>query len=400
MSVGGHFARPRFGAMWSERMSVDATAWQELRKQMPVCERWAYFDHAAVAPIPDVARRAIIRWAEEAATEAELAWPRWRRRLEDVRTMLARLLNADRDEIALVRNTTEGLSIIAEGFPWQAGDNVVVAEDEFPTNLFPWLNLRSRGVVTRLVPSRQERVGPEDFARCVDARTRMIAVSWVAFATGHRRNLDGFARLAHSIGAWLVVDGIQALGAFPLDTRKIPIDALAADGHKWLLGPEGAGCLFVRRERIGQLRPVQVGWNSVRHAGRFDRPEFALKDSAARFEGGSPNMAGFHALAASLELLEPFPLEGRAARLRFLTDRVVQCVRELGGVVCSDRSENAFSGIVAAEFPGVSAAAIKQRCLELGVVLNERAGRVRISPHVYTSEEDIARLRDALKSVL
>ncbi len=259
--------------------------WDDFRRQMPVARRWAYFDHAAVCPLPQPAFAALSALAADMTENGDAHWLRWAQQVENVRRTSARLLGAEPAEIALVRNTTEGINLVAEGFPWQPGDNVVTLADEFPSNQYPWLNLASRGVETRRVAVTEGRVEIERLAAACDARTRIVSVSWVGYASGWRNDLDALVELAHCRGAYLFVDAIQGLGVFPLDVRKTPIDFLAADGHKWLLGPEGAGIFYLRREHLELLRPLGLGWNSVR-GNDFNHIDLTLKDSAARVRGG------------------------------------------------------------------------------------------------------------------
>ena len=188
------------------------------------------------------------------------------------------LINADRDEIAFINSTTQGIGLIAEGFPWRDGDNVVTAADEYPSNLFPWMNLASRGVDVRQVPSRDGRIWLEDLVAAIDRSTRVLAISHVEFATGFRNDLDALAEICQARGVALFVDAIQGLGPHRIDVRQTPIDFLAADGHKWLLGPEGAGFLFVRRDWIDRLRPIGVGWHSV--VGSYNAPTDRVPSSS------------------------------------------------------------------------------------------------------------------------
>ncbi len=266
--------------------------WAEFRHQMPVTSRWAYFDHAAVAPLPAPMRDAVIRYAQQAADDGDTVWPAWNRRVEEVRNLAARLIAADPDEIALIRNTTEGIGLVAEGFPWQAGDNVVTLDNEFPSNQYPWMNLASRGVETRRVPTDNGRVDLDRLAEACDRRTRIVSVSWVGYASGWRIDPAEVASRAHERGALLFVDAIQGLGAFPLDAHATGIDFLAADSHKWMLGPEGAGLLFVRREHLGLLRPLGVGWHSVAHSFDYTKIELDIKPSAAALRGGHGQRRG------------------------------------------------------------------------------------------------------------
>jgi cysteine desulfurase/selenocysteine lyase len=377
-------------------MSQDSPSWADFRRQMPVTRRWAYLDHAAVAPLSAPSAKAMQEWIGDLTENGDVGWSRWETRVEDVRRHGAALMGADPAEIALIRNTTEGVSLVAEGFPWQPGDNLVTLADEFPSNIYPWLNLASRGVETRRVPVEQGGVDLARLAEACDARTRMIAVSWVGYASGWRHDLAELVDLARAKDAYLFLDAIQGLGVFPLDVRATPVDFLAADGHKWLLGPEGAGLFFVRREHLDLLRPLGVGWNSVVQAHNFMRIEPNWKPSAARYEGGSYNMAGLMGLGASLELLAQFGAAAISAHVLELTDLACRRLTEIGGIICSSRDPRHASSIVSFELPGQSPSQVRQKCLQHDVALGSRAGRVRISLHAYNNVDDIERLIVAL----
>lgn len=379
-------------------MSTSDSAWADFRRQMPVAGRYAYFDHAAVSPLTAAAQAAVVRWADEAAGGGEANWPRWVVKLDALRNTAARMINAGADEIALVANTTTAISYVAEGFPWREGDNVVVPRSEFPSNMYPWLNLAPRGVEVRRVPTQGERLNLDDVVAACDSRTRLIAVSWVGYQTGWRNDLARLAEIAHGRGASLLVDAIQGLGVLALDVGAVPIDFLAADGHKWMLGPEGAGIMYIRRARLDALRPIGVGWNSVPQTGDFTKNAFQLRDSASRYEGGSQNMPGLLALGASLDLLTSWGAERLEARLLDYGERVCAALRSLGATIASAREPHRGSGIIACELPGQDPLAVKRRCLARDVVLNARAGRIRISPHVYNDQSDLDRLVDALRS--
>lgn len=364
---------------------------------MPVAQRWAYFDHAAVAPLSGPAQRALAQWAEDATANGDAFYPGWMHRIEETRQRAARLIGARLEEIALVPNTTAGISLVAEGFPWEPGDNVVVPDNEFPSNQYPWMNLAARGVQTRRVPTEAGRVPLERLAAACDHRTRIVSVSWVAYSSGWRHDLDRLAEMVHGHGALLFLDAIQGLGVFPLDVGRTPVDFLAADGHKWLLGPEGAGIFFLRREHLERLRPLGVGWNSVVHAHDFNRVELTIKQTAERYEGGSSNVAGLLALGASLELLGRFGSEAIARRVLETTDLACRRLEEIGAQIQSDRGEPHASGIVVFQLPGRDPEAVRRQCLERQVVLSCRAGRLRISPHAYNDPSDVDRLIESLR---
>ena len=377
-------------------MPSDVPSWRQFRQAMPVAKKWAYFDHAAVAPLPEAARMAIAAWLDEAADEGDTNWQSWSRQVEATRIAAAKLLGATAAEVALLHSTTEGINLVAEGLDLRSGDNIVTLDNEFPSNAYPWLNQAYRGVETRRVATDDGRVDLDRLAEACDERTRVVSVSWVGYASGYRVDLAAVAEIAHCRGAFLFVDAIQGLGVFPLDVSNTPIDFLAADGHKWLLGPEGAGLFYVRRELLERLRVVGVGWHSVPHASDYSRIELVFKPTAARFEGGTQNMAGFIGLGASLELLNLHGTQAISRQVLAMTDLACEELSELGAIIHSHREGDCRSGIVSFELPGQDPQALRQKCLTRGVALACRNGRLRIAPHGYACEEDVERLVEAL----
>jgi cysteine desulfurase/selenocysteine lyase len=303
-----------------------------------------------------------------------------------------------------VGNTTAGISLVAEGIDWRPGDNVVTLADEFPSNVYPWFNLESRGVETRRVPTDVSgRLELERLAEACDERTRIVTVSWIGFATGYRHDVKRIAAIAHEHGALMFLDAIQGLGAFPLDVNELDIDFLAADGHKWMLGPEGAGIAYIRQEHLEKLRPFGVGWHSVTPGQDYTHVELNLRPAAARYEGGTMNVCGNLALGASLKLLTELGIDAVAAAVLDITDRACERLAEIGATIVSDRRPDhrggeQRSGIVAFELPGRDPMALKRHCLKQQIVLGCRAGRLRISPHAYNNGEDLDRLVEVLRS--
>ena len=382
------------------RVPVYPEIQSRFRAQMPVTAKWAYFDHAAVAPLPEPARAAIATWLKETAEEGAVPWQSWSQQVERTRLAAATFVGAEVEEIALVPNTTTGISLVAEGFPWREGDNVVTLANEFPSNLYPWLNLASRGVETRKVPVDDGRVDLNRLKEALDDRTRLVSLSWVGFASGWRIDVAAAAELCHRLGCLFILDAIQGLGVFPLDVKQTGIDFFAADGHKWLLGPEGAGLLYVRREHLDLLRPLGLGWHSVASSGGFTS-EMNLRPTAARYEGGTQNMAGMIGLGASLALLADLgvgPSHSPVAEpVLSMTDYASEWLASIGAVLISPREGAHRSSIVTFQLPGRDSAEVRKALLAAGIVTSCRGGGVRISPHGYATREEIDRLIEVLR---
>ena len=374
--------------------------WTTFRSHFPVAARWAFFDHAAVAPIPDTAVAALGEYGRRIAENGLADVRFWADRVAEVRRLAARLVNAPAvEDVCFVPNTTAGIGLVAEGFPWRPGDNVVLAAEEYPSNQYPWLNLAARGVEVRSVPSRGNRVEIDDVHAAMTDRTRVLAVSFVQFASGFRADLDALGELCRERGTFFFVDAIQGLGVFPLDVQRTPIDALAADGHKWLLAPEGAGIAYVRREWIDRLHPIGVGAHSVVNPFEYGAIDFRLKRHAGRYEGGALNLTGITALGASLQLLLDAGIEAVSRRVLDLTDDLCDRAGSAGLEVFSSRLASDKSGIVSLTKPGAEPKAVFKRCREAGVVVNVRAGRVRVSPHAYNTTDEIDRFLAAAREV-
>ncbi len=324
-------------------------------------------------------------------------WLDWEAKLRNLRGDLGRLIHAHPDEIAFVNSTTQGIGIVAEGFPWRVGDNVVTAAEEYPSNLYPWMNLASRGVTLKTVPSREGRVWVDDLIAAVDDATRLLTISHVEFSTGFRNDLDALGSFCRDRGIAFFVDAIQGLGPLVIDLARTPIDFLAADGHKWLLGPEGAGFLYVRREWIERLRPTGVGWHSV--VGSYNSPtsELTLKPTAERWEGGSFGMPGLQALAASIGLFLEIGAEAVSQRILERAEAVREIVRSADWSIYGSQRLEDLSGIVACEKPDVDPNEVVRTLKSEGIVTACRRGRLRFSPHIYNNQDDFQRLRDALR---
>jgi cysteine desulfurase / selenocysteine lyase len=371
--------------------------WSALRAaEFPVAERWAFLDHGGVSPLPARTARVLAEYAEDVSRNGAAGLRPWAERTEDTRRRLARLLNCDPLDLALVKNTGEGLVIVAEGYRWRPGDNAVVAAEEYPSNQYPWMNLADRGVEVRRVLSRGNRIALDDLAAAIDSRTRVLALSFVEFASGFRNDLAAVGGLCRDRGVLFCVDAIQGLGVLPLDVGRLPVDFLATGAHKWFLGPQGSGVLYIRRALLDVLHPVGIGAHSVRDAFNYDHVEFDLKPNAGRYEGGTLNLAGFAAWGASLGLFEEIGAAAIERRVKALTEYLCDRARAAGITVFSSREPNEWSGIVSLVVDDPRG--LVKRCRAAGIVVNARGGRLRVCPHVYNTEDELDRLIGVLAS--
>ena len=365
-----------------------------VRALFPVTKRFAYLNTAAVAPLSTRARNAMRRLVQDQCERGAVNYERWFQTYDDCRVAAARLVHGGPDEIALVANTSAGISTVARGLRARAGDNVVIPAAEFPANVYPWMALR--GVEVRRVPKRGGRLLAEDVAARVDGRTRAVSVSSVDWLTGHRVDLDAIGAAAHEYGALFVVDAIQSLGAQPIDVEASRIDALAADGHKWLCGPEGAGLLYVRRDVRERVAPTRPSWLSVRHPTGFLEYDLAPPPNARRYEDGTPNTAGFSGLLAAIELVLEVGVDEIARGIHALACRLRAGARERGLELAHDSDDpDETSGIVSfpLEDAPVYATALEQR----GVIVAAREGYLRVAAHHFNNDEDIDRVLEAFQ---
>jgi len=360
----------------------------DLRAVFPVTRNFAYLNTAAVGPLSTRARNAMRGLLRDQCEHGAANYGDWFAEYDRCREAAARLLGASPDEIALVANTSSGISTVAQGVHAGAGDNVVIPDAEFPANVYPWMALP--GVEVRRVAKRDGRLRVEDVAAAVDGRTVALSVSFVDWITGHRADLPALSEVARSCGALFVVDAIQGLGAFPLDVKACGIDALAADGHKWICGPEGAGILYVSREARERIAPSRPSWLSVRHPTRFLDYDMAPAPTARRYQDGTPNTCGIFGLRAALDLILSVGVDAISGRILELARRLRDGARERGLGLALDAGDDESSGIVSLrlEDAPVLAAALEQR----GVLVAARGGMLRVAVHHFNNEEDVDRL--------
>lgn len=369
----------------------------ETRDLFPVTRNLVYFNHAAVGPLSTRTHDAMAWHARDQRDFGALHWRDWYAEVDRLRASAARLVGAQPDEISILKNTSEGLSFVAEGYRWKSGENVVTTDLEFPSNYTPWRNLQKRGVECRVVRSRVGAFDAGDIDRLIDAQTRIVAVSSVAFHNGFAADLESIGDLCARRGVLFCVDGIQSVGALPIDVRRAKISFLAADGHKWMCGPEGAAIFYAAAEHRERLDVLENGWTNINRHGSFLECDVDLLPDARRFEAGSLNTNGIYGLRAAIDLLLEIGIDAIGAEVIRIAGRLAGRLEEIGWRIGSPRP--VASGIVSAIPPGVEPSLLQwhRRLEENGVVCAPREGMLRFSPHFYNDDGEIDRVIELLK---
>jgi selenocysteine lyase/cysteine desulfurase len=311
---------------------------------------------------------------------------------EGLRQAAAQLIHADRSEIALVKNTSEGIATVAMGLDWKPGDRVVAFREEFPANYFPWKKLEQRGVEVTWLSYRD----PLDRVDEACQGARLLAISFVQYLGGYRAPLKEIGEICSRNGCIYLVDAIQGLGAFPLDVKACRIHALAADGHKWLLGPEGCGILYIDQSLQQQVEPIEFGWTNVARYADYASRDMSLRPDAGRYECGTLNTIGCFGLRAAIEFLLEIGVESVAPAVQSLGDRIAAGVQAKGYELLEQRTPESGAGIVSFRKPGQEAGEIVRSLRAEHIAAAPRAGWVRTSPHFYISPADIDRMLEVL----
>ncbi len=364
-----------------------AGIWKDVRDEFPVSSDTVYFNHAAISPLSVTTRQELDRLSAllgggAAAKEEVFA------RVAEVRSAAADLIGAGPDEIAFVKNTTHGVQIASGGIRWKKGDNVVLPSIEFPANVYPWMGLWQRGVELRMVEPDEGLVTADMLADVCDSRTRAITVSQVQFSTGQRIDLDELGDFCRNKGIFLHVDGIQGLGALELDVKRSKIDFLSAGGHKWMMALPGIGIFFCRKELLDRIDIWNPGWTGVMKPKDFLDYDFTYRASAERFEEGSPNLHGIFALGISIDRILKLEKGTVEKRIMFLTGLLIEGLTERGFMIKSPLEDGQRSGILCFYSESEDARSIFDRLRDAGVICSLRENAVRLSPHMYNTEDE------------
>jgi selenocysteine lyase/cysteine desulfurase len=350
-----------------------------------------YLNHAAVAPWPLQTAQAVKAFAEENARQGSKDYELWLLREKDLRKRLAQLINASStDEIALLKSTSEGLSLIAYGLPWKPGDNIVIPAEEFPSNRIVWQSLEPYGVETRLIPV----VGVDDpeqaLIDAMDSNTRLMSCSSVQYATGLRLDLARLGHACRQSDTLFCIDAIQSTGALQFDAQACQADFVVADGHKWMCGPEGSALFYCRKPLIEQLELKQYGWHMVQDVSDFNKKDWQPNETAQRFECGSPNMTGIVALHASVGLLLDIGMASVEKQVMEKSGYLASKLAALDNIeIMSPLGDDRRAGIVLFRKTDADTETLYRHLQKHNVICAMRGNGIRFSPHFYTSLEKI-----------
>lgn len=364
-------------------MTTDYAA--QWKQEFPLQEDLIHLNHAAVGPWPQRTVNAVTQFARENSQLGSLHYPRWVETENRLREQLAQLINADADDIALVKNTSEALSMVAWGIDWQPGENVVISDEEFPSNRIVWESLKTRGVEVREVSLHGQASSAASLIAATDAQTRLLSTSSVQYASGLRMDLNALGKHCRAHDILFCVDAIQSLGALHFDVQACGADFVMADGHKWMLGPEGLAMFYTQPESREKLQIFEYGWHMVEHPGEFDRRDWEPAHSARRFECGSPNMLCTHALESSLSLLEEIGMESIEEQVLANSQRMFDLIESLDNLEpITDNTPGQYAGIVTFRHRVMPAEDLYRKLMDQQILCAQRGGGIRFSPHFYT----------------
>ncbi len=368
-----------------------------IEREFPQDEGLYYLNHAAVAPWPARTAQAVKQFAEENVRQGAKDYANWLAKEKQLRRQLQSLINAPSvNDIALLKNTSEGISMVACGIDWQRGENIVSSNEEFPSNRIPWEAQQDRGVEFREV-ALQVADPEQALMDACDNRTRLMAISSVQYASGRRMDLMRLGQFCHANQILFCVDAIQSLGAFTMDAQAIHADFMMADGHKWMLGPEGIALFYATESARQHLTLNQFGWHMVENFGDYDTREWSPARSSRKFECGSNNLMGIHALSASLSLFEEVGMNNVQQHVLENSQHIIHRLSENSQIqVISPVHEGEYAGIVTFQVKGQDHGALHRQLLTKQVICAHRGGGIRFSPHFYTRRIDIDKTLDIL----
>jgi len=389
--------RPEPALFPSDTDDMGKLSFATVAHEFPIKKRRCYLNNASIGALSLPVIAAVDRFMHDVRDNGRNEYPNWCKYADtSIKQRIARLIGAKSSEIAFIKNTTEGLGFVANGYPWKQGDNVIIADIEYPSNVYCWVKLAKLGVEVRWVKNQQGRIRVDDIRALMDSKTRVVSLSAVQFSNGYRQDLESTAALCNERGVLFNLDGIQWIGALAIDVERLGIHFLSVGGHKWLLAPIGTGFFYCRQEAMDRIEPPTVGYHTVdKHEDHMDY-ELVYRGNAGRFEEALVNFPGIWGLDAATRMQLALGTEQIQRHILALTSRAVEGLRSRGYEIVSPFGDDERSGIVSFRHRGIRADAIADRLKISGVDVAVRGGALRISPSYYNDAQEIDRFLQTL----
>ena len=371
---------------------------ENIRQLFPATEKYVYLNSAAVSPLPKPTVEAIISQLRDVSENGTVNFAEWINTKQRCRELVAKMLKVRAEQIAFVRNTSDGFSTIANGLQWATSDNIVTFAHEFPANFYPWRRIRDAfGVEIRSCPERDGRIDVNEIISLIDANTKLVSISAVQFASGFRADLEKIGRAARAVDALFTVDIIQAFGVIPFDLEAQFVDAACSASHKWLFSPEGCGIIYLSERARQRIEPTLVGWISVENSWNFADTEQNWQPNALAWESGTGPASLFYGLEQSLKILHELGAENIQNYLEGMTDYLCELLQNKDYEIVSSRLKSEKSQIVCLKHRGgLSPNEINKRLEKEKIIVSPRGDRLRIAPHIFNNRADIERLIEFL----
>ncbi|NOX89854.1 MAG: aminotransferase class V-fold PLP-dependent enzyme [Calditrichaeota bacterium] len=366
------------------------------RKLFPITTQKIYLNHAAISPFSIRVTDRMEWYLDERSIGNIDSFPEVNKIRRQTRELIAKMINAKAESIAFITNTSEGFNHLVNGLNWREGDEILIPDCEFPSNVYPFKNLERHGVKIKLIPSRSGLIDPQDIKKLISARTRLLSVSYVEFSNGFRNNLEAIGQLCEEHDIIFSVDSIQGLGALPLNVETFRIDFLSNGGHKWLMGPMGAGFMYISPGLFSRLQPAYTGWLAVEDAWNFLDYRLDFLPDARRYEYATANFMGIVGLSASVELLMEVGLNNIENHLLQLGEILVNELEQVGMEFVNSKKKEHWSGIYS--FKGKDTDRLYEYLSKQKIVCSLRNGRLRIAPHFYNTKEEIQEVVNQIRA--
>lgn len=362
-------------------------SFHEYRKLFPITAQKIYMNHAAISPFSTKVLDRIEEFLDERSFGVIDNFAKADELRQATRLNLARMINALPEQIAFIQNTSQGFNILVNGLSWQPDDEIILTDYEFPSNIYPFMNTERFGVKMRYVPNRDGQIFLEDIEKLINEHTKLLSISFVEFSNGFRNDLAEIGKLCKAHDILFSVDGIQGVGALPMDVQAFQIDFLSNGGHKWLMGPMGAGFMYIEKKLFDKLQPSDTGWLAVEDAWNFYDYRLDLLSDARRFEYATANFLGLSGLSASVELLREAGMDNIQKHLIGMGEKLVNSLQEAGLVFRGSKDKNYWSGIFS--FSGNQMEKLYEYLLTKDIVCSLRNGMLRVSPHFYNTQDEV-----------